>query len=85
MDGKKSENFSEPANENEHGRKQLNGKVGVDADASAAIRKSKAIFVEQVRIHVEQGQLSWEDVRAEANVIIAAVSTRSFRFRKYCY
>ncbi|XP_054084059.1 probable cytochrome P450 313b1 isoform X2 [Zeugodacus cucurbitae] len=79
--GKKSENCSGSAKESEgvvSGREHLNGKVGVDAstdvnaDASAAIRKSKAIFVEQVRTHVERGQLSWEDVRAEANVIIAA-------------
>lgn len=82
MNGKQSENCLKSANESESvfGRKHIIGKVGVDAstdvdaDASAAIRKSKAIFVEQVRTHVEQGQLSWEDVRAEANVIIAAVS-----------
>ncbi|XP_055908580.1 probable cytochrome P450 313b1 [Eupeodes corollae] len=35
-------------------------------------RKSKSIFVEQVRNYVEQGQLSWDDIRDEANVIIAA-------------
>ncbi|XP_055851883.1 probable cytochrome P450 313b1 [Episyrphus balteatus] len=35
-------------------------------------RKSKSIFVEQVRNYVEQGQLTWEDIRDEANVIIAA-------------
>ncbi|XP_017003593.2 probable cytochrome P450 313b1 [Drosophila takahashii] len=34
--------------------------------------KSKAIFIEQVREHVERGQLSWQDVRDEANVTIAA-------------
>ncbi|KAM8704209.1 hypothetical protein ACLKA7_008757 [Drosophila subpalustris] len=35
--------------------------------------KSKSIFIEQVREHVERGQqLSWQDVRDEANVIIAA-------------
>ncbi|KAH8360211.1 hypothetical protein KR093_011416 [Drosophila rubida] len=35
--------------------------------------KSKSIFVEQVRDHVERGQqMSWQDVRDEANVIIAA-------------
>ncbi|XP_014094459.2 probable cytochrome P450 313b1 [Bactrocera oleae] len=80
MNGKQSENCLKSANESESvfGRKHIIGKVGVDAstdvdaNASAAIRKSKAIFVEQVRTHVEQGQLSWEDVRAEANVIIAA-------------
>ncbi|XP_020813097.1 probable cytochrome P450 313b1 [Drosophila serrata] len=33
---------------------------------------SKAIFIEQVREHVERGQLSWQDVRDEANVTIAA-------------
>lgn len=37
--------------------------------------KSKSIFIEQVREHVERGQqMSWQDVRDEANVIIAAVS-----------
>ncbi|XP_067637975.1 probable cytochrome P450 313b1 isoform X2 [Eurosta solidaginis] len=67
-------------NENkiENSWKFANGKMSgdpltnADAATSAAIRKSKSIFVEQVRSHVEQGQLSWEDVRAEANVIIAA-------------
>ncbi|KAI8044318.1 probable cytochrome P450 313b1 [Drosophila gunungcola] len=34
--------------------------------------KSKAIFIEQMREHVERGQLSWQDVRDEANVTIAA-------------
>ncbi|EDW59721.1 probable cytochrome P450 313b1 [Drosophila virilis] len=35
--------------------------------------KSKSIFIEQVREHVERGQqMSWQDVRDEANVIIAA-------------
>ncbi|EDW84316.1 uncharacterized protein Dwil_GK14074 [Drosophila willistoni] len=34
--------------------------------------KSKSIFIEQVREHVERGQLSWQDVRDEANVTIAA-------------
>ncbi|XP_060646843.1 probable cytochrome P450 313b1 isoform X4 [Drosophila nasuta] len=35
--------------------------------------KSKSIFIEQVRDHVERGQqMSWQDVRDEANVIIAA-------------
>ncbi|ALC45364.1 Cyp313b1 [Drosophila busckii] len=35
--------------------------------------KSKSIFIEQVREHVEIGQqMSWQDVRDEANVIIAA-------------
>ncbi|EDW43009.1 GM26333 [Drosophila sechellia] len=38
--------------------------------------KSKAIFIEQVREHVERGQLSWQDVRDEANVTIAAVDFR---------
>lgn len=38
--------------------------------------KSKSIFIEQVREHVERGQqMSWQDVRDEANVIIAAVSS----------
>lgn len=35
--------------------------------------KSKSIFIEQVREHVERGQLNWQDVRDEANVTIAAV------------
>ncbi|KAH8307642.1 hypothetical protein KR044_006848 [Drosophila immigrans] len=35
--------------------------------------KSKSIFIEQVRDYVERGQqMSWQDVRDEANVIIAA-------------
>ncbi|KAH8295012.1 hypothetical protein KR018_005384 [Drosophila ironensis] len=34
--------------------------------------KSRSIFIEQVREHVERGQLSWQDVRDEANVTIAA-------------
>ncbi|KAH8255059.1 hypothetical protein KR032_012351 [Drosophila birchii] len=50
----------------------------VFSDASAELQhpetrgKSKAIFIEQVREHVERGQLSWQDVRDEANVTIAA-------------
>jgi len=43
--------------------------------------KSKAIFIEQVREHVERGQLSWQDVRDEANVTIAAVG-KSITFKK---
>ncbi|XP_053968114.1 probable cytochrome P450 313b1 [Anastrepha ludens] len=77
-----SENCARTANVNVNENGKMNGKVNMkvnvaaltdaDADGSAIIRKSKAIFVEQVRSHVEQGQLSWDDVRAEANVIIAA-------------
>ncbi|XP_030374474.1 probable cytochrome P450 313b1 [Scaptodrosophila lebanonensis] len=44
-----------------------------DEDMEAHMsRKSKSIFIEQVREHVERGQLSWQDVRDEANVTIAA-------------
>lgn len=46
-----------------------------DQNLNDSRSKSKSIFIEQVREHVERGQLSWQDVRDEANVTIAAVSS----------
>ncbi|EDV43806.1 uncharacterized protein Dana_GF16333 [Drosophila ananassae] len=43
-----------------------------DQNLNDSRSKSKSIFIEQVREHVERGQLSWQDVRDEANVTIAA-------------
>ncbi|XP_037816413.1 probable cytochrome P450 313b1 isoform X2 [Lucilia sericata] len=51
------QNFYECDNEEEIGR----------------VNKSKSrVFVKQVKQHIEEGQLTWQDVRDEANVIVAA-------------
>ncbi|CAD6991345.1 probable cytochrome P450 313b1 [Ceratitis capitata] len=72
LNGNESENCSGTDSAQVNGKVCASVNAATDADASATLRKSKAIFVEQVRAHVEQGQFTWEDVRAEANVIIAA-------------
>lgn len=36
--------------------------------------KSKDIFIDHISKYVYEGKISWDDVRDEANVIIAAVS-----------
>ncbi|TMW50819.1 hypothetical protein DOY81_004095 [Sarcophaga bullata] len=42
-------------------------------DSNELNKKSKSyVFVEQIRNHIDEGQLTWQDVRDEANVIVAA-------------
>ena len=44
-------------------------------DSNVLNKKSKSyVFLEQIRNHIVEGQLTWQDVRDEANVIVAAVS-----------
>lgn len=44
-------------------------------DSNELNKKSKSyVFLEQIRNHINDGQLTWQDVRDEANVIVAAVS-----------
>jgi len=62
---------------NPEGEDKTTKSISSEDDEDSAIeskRKSKAIFIEQVRNHIDQGSLTWEDVRDEANVTIAAVS-----------
>ena len=52
--------------------------VGIDeaaVNSNELNKKSKSyVFLEQIRNHIDEGQLTWQDVRDEANVIVAAVS-----------
>lgn len=50
------------------------------------ISKSKShVFVKQVRNHIDDGQLTWQDVRDEANVIVAAVNINGFNLNLHFF
>lgn len=48
--------------------------VDDEANDDDIVKSKTHIFVDQVHSYIETGQLTWQDVRDEANVIVAAVS-----------